>query len=116
MEELELKILCEKVYEAAKTAGRFILGERETFHSSAVEYKGRNDLVSYVDKTAEKMLVELLQNFLPDCGFLTEEKTTSISGKKYTWIIDPLDGTTNFVHGIPCFCVSIALVQNNEPI
>src|SRR3954463_11410832 len=109
MEELELKQLTEKVYEAAKTAGRFILGERKIFDSASIEYKGRNDLVSYVDKTSEKMLVEELQRILPDSGFITEEKTTSIEGKRFTWIIDPLDGTTNFIHGVPAFCVSIAL-------
>jgi len=116
MEEPELKQLTEKVCEAAKTAGRFILGERKTFDSSSIEYKGRNDLVSYVDKTSEKMLVEELLRILPDSGFITEEKTTSIEGKKLTWIIDPLDGTTNFIHGVPIFCVSIALALNNEPI
>jgi myo-inositol-1(or 4)-monophosphatase len=116
MEELELKLLCERVYEAAKTAGRFILGERKTFASSSIEYKGRNDLVSYVDKTSEKMLVEELQRILPGSGFITEEKTIDITDKAYTWIIDPLDGTTNFAHGVPCFCVSIALAKDNQPI
>src|ERR1051326_8610846 len=103
MEEPELKLLCGRVCEAAKTAGRFILNERKTFQSSAIEYKGRNDLVSYVDKTSEKMLVEELLRILPGSGFITEEKTVDIKDKLYTWIIDPLDGTTNFAHGIPCF-------------
>jgi myo-inositol-1(or 4)-monophosphatase len=116
MTELELKLLCERVYEAAKAAGRFIVGERKIFESISIEYKGRNDLVSYVDKTSEKMLVEELQRILPGSGFITEENTVSIKDKPYTWIIDPLDGTTNFAHSIPCFCVSVALVENNEPI
>ncbi len=116
MTELELKLLCERVYEAVKTAGRFILSERKIFASSSIEYKGRNDLVSYVDKTAEKMLVEELQRILPGSGFITEENTISVKDKPYTWIIDPLDGTTNFIHGVPCFCVSVALAQDNEPI
>src|SRR4051812_43634371 len=110
MEQLELKLLCERVYEATKTAGRFILGERKIFASTSIEYKGKNDLVSYVDKTSEKMLVEELKRILPDSGFITEENTISVKDKPYTWIIDPLDGTTNFAHGIPCFCVSVALV------
>jgi myo-inositol-1(or 4)-monophosphatase len=116
MEELELKQLSERVFEAAKTAGRFILGERKIFNPTSIEYKGKNDLVSYVDKTAEKMLVEELQLILPDSGFITEENTVGKTDKPYTWIIDPLDGTTNFAHAIPCFCVSIALVKDNQPI
>ncbi len=116
MKELELRKLCEQVNEAAKSAGRFILGERKTFASASIEYKGRNDLVSYVDKTSEKILVEQLQRILPGSGFITEEDTVNVKDKPYTWIIDPLDGTTNFAHGIPCFCVSIALIKDNEPI
>jgi myo-inositol-1(or 4)-monophosphatase len=116
MEELELKRLTERVYEAVKTVGRFILGERKIFASTSIEYKGQNDLVSYVDKTAEKMLVEELQRILPVAGFITEENTISVKDKPYTWIIDPLDGTTNFAHGVPLFCVSVALAKDNEPI
>jgi myo-inositol-1(or 4)-monophosphatase len=116
MEELELKKVCERVCEAAKAAGRFILGERKTFETTSIEYKGRNDLVSYVDKTSEKMLVEELQRIFPGAGFITEENTVSDRDKEYTWIIDPLDGTTNFAHAIPCFCVSVGLVKNNKPI
>jgi myo-inositol-1(or 4)-monophosphatase len=116
MEDLELKQLCDRVYEVVKTTGRFILGERKTFASTSIEYKGLNDLVSYVDKEAEKMLVQELQRILPGSGFITEENTISIKDKPFTWIIDPLDGTTNFVHGVPCFCVSVALARDNEPI
>jgi myo-inositol-1(or 4)-monophosphatase len=116
MQQLELKQLCERVYEVTKTAGRFILGERKTFASTSIEYKGRNDLVSYVDKNAEKMLVDELQRILPNSGFITEENTVSVKDKPYTWIIDPLDGTTNFAHAIPCYCVSVALVKDNKPI
>lgn len=115
-ENIELDKLCEQVCETAKSAGRFILSERKTFAASSIEYKGRNDLVSYVDKTSEKMIVEQLEKLLPGSGFITEEQTPDITGRTYTWIIDPLDGTTNFIHGIPCFCVSIALVKDNEPI
>uniref|UniRef100_UPI0025DAB941 inositol monophosphatase family protein n=1 Tax=uncultured Mucilaginibacter sp. TaxID=797541 RepID=UPI0025DAB941 len=79
-----------------------------------IEFKGLNDLVSYVDKTAEQMIVSALQNVLPEAGFITEEKTINRVGKKYNWIIDPLDGTTNFIHGLPVFSVSIALQEADE--
>src|SRR6185436_8238878 len=69
---------------------------------------------SYVDKSAEKILVDGLQKILPGSGFITEENTISIRGKEFQWIIDPLDGTTNFVHGVPCYCISVALMQNEE--
>jgi myo-inositol-1(or 4)-monophosphatase len=97
--------LCEEVITIAKKAGQFIITEAKTFNSSKIEYKGKNDMVSYVDKTAEKMIIEYLSKLLPQSGFIAEE---------FNWIIDPLDGTTNFIHGIPAFAVSIALKQKNE--
>jgi myo-inositol-1(or 4)-monophosphatase len=76
--------------------------------------KRDSDLVSYVDISAEKIIVEGLKAILPEAGFLTEEKTIEAGNESLRWIIDPLDGTTNFVHGVPLFSVSIALQQNDE--
>jgi myo-inositol-1(or 4)-monophosphatase len=109
-----LEEICRQTCELAKQAGDFIRQEQKKFLFSSVEHKGFNDLVSYVDKSAEKILVEGLQKVLPGSGFITEENTLSIRGKEFQWIIDPLDGTTNFVHGVPCYCISIALMQNEE--
>jgi myo-inositol-1(or 4)-monophosphatase len=106
--------ICKQTCELAKEAGAFIRNEQLNFSFSSVEHKGFNDLVSYVDKSAEKIIVEGLQKILPGSGFITEENTLSVAGKEFQWIIDPLDGTTNFVHGLPCYCVSIALMQNEE--
>jgi len=106
--------LCKAVCTVARDAGAFIREERKQFKSSAIEHKGTNDLVSYVDKTAEQQIVKALTPLIADAGFITEENTLSITGKKYEWIIDPLDGTTNFVHGLPCFCVSIGLTYNGK--
>jgi myo-inositol-1(or 4)-monophosphatase len=108
--------ICRMTCELAKQAGDFIRSEQKKFQFSSVEHKGFNDLVSYVDKSAEKILVEGLQKILPGSGFITEENTLSIRGKEFQWIIDPLDGTTNFVHGLPCYCISIALMQNEKLI
>jgi myo-inositol-1(or 4)-monophosphatase len=109
-----LRQLVEDTILIAKQAGSFIRNQRSTFSTDVVEYKGFNDLVSYVDKAAEEMLVKGLQQLIPDAGFITEENTISINNRDYQWIIDPLDGTTNFVHGIPCYCVSIGLTYHNK--
>ena len=106
--------LCQDVCELTKQVGIFIKNERKNFSKDAVEVKGKNDFVSYVDKTSEKKLVEGLSILLPEAGFIAEEGTSSKKGEKYNWVIDPLDGTTNFIHGIPCFAISIALMRDNK--
>jgi myo-inositol-1(or 4)-monophosphatase len=113
---MQPEIICARVIETAKQAGRFILGERKGFDLSKIEIKGKNDLVSYVDKSAEKQITEGLRELIPGAGFITEEKTETVQGETYNWIIDPLDGTTNFIHGIPCYCVSIGLTRGRELI
>ncbi|GAB3650432.1 inositol monophosphatase family protein [Echinicola sediminis] len=111
---MELKALLEKTILIAKEAGAFIRRERQNFDLNNVEHKGFNDLVSYVDKEAEKIVVEGLKKILPEAGFITEEGTENKQAEVYNWIVDPLDGTTNFVHGIPVFSVSIALMKDGE--
>jgi myo-inositol-1(or 4)-monophosphatase len=96
--------------------GNFIRKESMSFNANAIEYKGLNDLVSYVDKNAEKQLVKNLSKLLPESGFITEEDTVNTTGKTHTWIIDPLDGTTNFIHGIPTYAISVALYEENKPV
>ncbi len=102
------------VENVCKQTGAYIAEQAKAFELGNVEYKGKNDLVSYVDKTAEKLLVEGLQKILPEAGFLTEENTINSSDKEYTWIIDPLDGTTNFIHGLPIYAISIGLEYKQE--
>ncbi|HEY1040528.1 MAG TPA: inositol monophosphatase family protein [Bacteroidia bacterium] len=97
----------------AKEAGAFIREERRKFSYEKVENKATNDLVSYVDKTAEEMIVSKLRKAFPAHGYIAEENR-ELEKKDYNWIIDPLDGTTNFVHGIPCYAVSIGLEHKGE--
>lgn len=104
-----LNILCRSV-------GAFIRKEGETFERSSIEQKGFNDLVSYVDKEAEKKLVEGLRQLLPEAGFITEEGTDTTRGERFNWVIDPLDGTTNFTHGLPAYCVSVGLLDGDEVV
>ena len=109
-----LSDLVVKVIQLSKEVGEFIRGESQVFDSDNIEYKGLHDMVSYVDKTAEKNLVEGLASILPDAGFITEEETINFLGAEYNWIVDPLDGTTNFIHGVPTFSISIALQYKDE--
>lgn len=112
----KLSQLLEEVQDIAKEAGAFIRKERQHFSMEKVEHKGLNDLVSYVDKEAEKMIVAKLSKILPEAGFITEEGTTAKEAADLTWVIDPLDGTTNFIHGLPVFAVSIALMEEDEVV
>ena len=111
---MNLGQVTDQVIEISKEVGGFIRQERNTFNADKIEYKGLNDLVSYVDKTAEEKIVAALEKILPQAGFITEEKTKNKTGERYNWIIDPLDGTTNFIHGLPVFSVSIALKEYDE--
>lgn len=113
---MELKQLTKEVAGLAKETGEFIRKEQQKFLSRNIEYKGINNLVSYVDKTAEEQIVKKLSELLPEAGFITEEETINKTGEVYNWIVDPLDGTTNFIHGLPTYSVSIALEQNKELI
>lgn len=111
---MNLENLTAAVCDLAREVGAFILQERANFSSNAVEVKSHNSLVSYVDKTAEQRLVEALTNLLPEAGFIAEEGTSTAVGERFNWIIDPLDGTTNFIHGLPCYSVSLALQDHDE--
>lgn len=94
--------------------GAFIVENLDKISDQVIETKSLNSLVSFVDKEAEKKLVSILAKVLPEAGFLTEEKTIATSNKKTKWIIDPLDGTTNFLHRLPFFSISIALEHHDE--
>ena len=113
---INLKDICTEIEKAARETGAFILKESEGFDISRTESKGLNDFVSYVDKGAEKMLVERLSRLLPEAGFNTEEGTSTKKGLKYCWVIDPLDGTTNFLHGLHPYAISIALMEYDEAV
>lgn len=104
------------VIDISRKAGEFIRSQVGKVQSSDVEEKDRNSLVSYVDKGAEKMLVEELGRLLPEAGFVTEEDTIVNTRAEYTWVIDPLDGTTNFLQQIPIFSVSVALAHHTEAV
>lgn len=112
---LSLNKIRSQVIDLSEEAGSFIMHEMHRFSHSDIKKKGFNDLVTYVDKNSERILIKGLQKILPGSGILAEESGEK-AGSEYTWVIDPLDGTTNFLHKIPCFAISIGLHKNNYPV
>jgi myo-inositol-1(or 4)-monophosphatase len=98
---------------AARQAGNIISRSFGRVGDLQVTTKARNDFVTDVDRLAEQAIIDIIHRAYPDHGFLAEESGATAK-KEYTWIIDPLDGTTNFLHGFPQFAVSIALQHKNE--
>lgn len=94
---------------AVQETAAFIRAETGRVQAGEIEEKFLNGLVSYVDRTAEEMLVERLSRILPEAAFITEEETVAQQAAEIQWIIDPLDGTTNFLYGLPHFSVSVGL-------
>tara|TARA_B100001964_G_scaffold117930_1_gene131389 strand:+ start:191 stop:967 length:777 start_codon:yes stop_codon:yes gene_type:complete len=99
---------------AAQGAADIILSASKK--SKIADYKGRIDLVTKTDKDSEEFICNKIKEIFPDHGILAEESGSSLPDAKYQWIIDPLDGTTNFVHDYPSFGVSICIMKNEEPI
>jgi len=113
---MNLELLCKSVCELSRETGKFILNEKSKITSEIIENKGIHDFVTYVDKTSEKMLISGLQKLLPDSAFLAEENTVKQIDADYTWVIDPLDVTTNYIHGLDPYAISIALMYKKEII
>lgn len=111
---MNLENITKEVCLLTKEVGAYILSEKGKLTKGTIEVKGLNDFVTHVDKTAEKLLVEGLAKLIPESGFVAEENTSNKKGAHYNWIIDPLDGTTNFIHSLPCFCISIALMRDTK--
>lgn len=111
---MNLKDITSRVCEIAKRTGEYLIIERKGFKKENVLQKNSHDYVSYVDKEAEKRIVKELKVILPEAGFITEEGTVEQSNSGLNWIIDPLDGTTNFIQNHAPYCVSIALAQDEN--
>lgn len=116
MHKSELLDVYRELIDLSRTIGTWMKNERLSFKASDIEVKGFNNFVSYVDKQAEKQFVTALEKLIPDAGFIAEEGTSDKNGERFNWIIDPLDGTTNYVHGIPLYCTSVALMDGDELI
>jgi myo-inositol-1(or 4)-monophosphatase len=103
-----------EVRELAAETATFIGGEVNSISAEKIESKSLHNFVTYVDKTSEERLIAGLSRILPDSGFIAEEGTKKNENRQYTWVIDPLDGTTNFLHGLPPYAISIALMENDQ--
>ncbi len=113
---MNLKLITNQVCNLSRAVGKFIQDEAMKFQLSDIEQKGTHNLVTYVDKTAEERLITELAKLIPEAGFIAEESPQLEAKAEFNWIIDPLDGTTNYIHGIPIYCISIALEYKSEII
>lgn len=112
---MDLQAITAQVASLARQTGEFVRKATTEFTKDSIEYKGLNDLVSFVDKQTEERLVAGLRNILPEAGFIAEEGTgEKTDNQSLAWIIDPVDGTTNYIHGVPIFAISIALMQDDK--
>jgi len=118
MDQINLHNLIQSVRNIAEETAVFITEHFGKVSEGQIEEKEENSLVSYVDQRAEEMIVEKLTALEVEAGFVTEEQTVANQQAEldYRWVIDPLDGTTNFLKGIPHFSVSIALEHHGSPI
>jgi myo-inositol-1(or 4)-monophosphatase len=111
----QLEHLTREVISLSKTIGTWMKAQKDV-HEGNAEIKTENNLVTFVDKESERRFVAELTKLLPEAGFVAEEGTGVKNETGLNWVIDPLDGTTNYVHGVPVWCTSIGLCDGNLPI
>jgi myo-inositol-1(or 4)-monophosphatase len=102
--------------QAAHAAGDLISRNFQKLQNTDIQAKGKNDFVTRIDKEAEAIIGSIIAGHFPAHQFLGEEGGWSSQKNEWLWVIDPLDGTTNFIHGIPHFSVSLALLKNNTVV
>ncbi len=113
---MNLEKITGQVANLAREVGKMIREQVDKLEERDVEYKGVHNLVTYVDKKAEDILIAELKKIVPEAGFIAEEDEQLPKGERYNWIVDPLDGTTNFIHKIPLYSISLALNDGVETI
>lgn len=115
---MDFEILCRKVCALVVETGKFVAESRIHLfdNQEAIEVKGHSNFVTTVDKASERRLVEGLSVLLPEAGFVAEEGTSDKRGEEYNWIIDPIDGTTNFIHGLSPYSISVGLSRHQKPV
>lgn len=106
--------LTQSVIVLTRETGLFLKSMLGKLNEGMIEAKGQADFVTDVDKKSEQLLLDGLARILPSAGFIAEEGTYTHRGEVFNWIVDPLDGTTNFIHGVSPFSISIALMENEE--
>ncbi len=114
--KIQYQKICTDAIEVVKEAATYVRDQHENRSGFNIEEKGKQNFVTEVDKKAELILVSGLSNLLPEAGFIAEEGTSDKHGETYNWIIDPIDGTTNFIHGVFPFAISVGLTEKNEVV
>ena len=113
---MNIENICLKACEEINDISNFLKAELGKVATTSIEIKERNHLVSYVDKQSEQLLIDSLSKIVPQAAFLVEEATVAHEKKGWQWIIDPLDGTTNFLHSLPFFSISVALQHQGKTV
>lgn len=111
---VDLEKICKAVCDLTRETGKYVKTQSGKVKAESIETKGLNDFVTVIDKASEQKIIAGLEPLIPEAGFIAEENTSNKKGKTYNWIIDPIDGTTNFIHGVPCFAISIALMRDDK--
>jgi myo-inositol-1(or 4)-monophosphatase len=106
----------ETAQKAAWASGKILMDNFGNVTKTEIRKKAATDFISFVDESSEKKIIETIQQSFPDHTFWAEEGGIVDNKSEYVWIIDPLDGTTNYLHSIPVFAISIALKKNNETL
>jgi myo-inositol-1(or 4)-monophosphatase len=113
---IDLSDSWQRIRQLGREVRQFVRKEPERLNREGIQGQGRNNRVTYVDKAGEERLVKGLTAIIPGAGFITEEDTSQKPGKSFEWIIDPIDGTLNYVNNLPPYSISIALRQNEEVV
>lgn len=113
---MNLETICESTMQAVRQTSEYVRGEFDRRTGDQIEEKGLHNYVTHVDKASEEQLVNSLGEILPEAGFIAEEGTNNTRKERFNWVIDPIDGTTNFIHRTFPFAISIGLMEYDEPV
>lgn len=108
--------ICFDAMEVVREAAAYVRDRHEQRMELTIEEKGKQNFVTEVDKKTEEILISGLSSLLPEAGFIAEEGTSSKRGEVFNWVIDPVDGTTNFIHGVFPFAISVGLIEHEEVV
>jgi len=115
-ENMQYREICSEAMEVVRKAAAYVRERHEKRSELNIETKGRQNFVTEVDNKTEEILVNGLAQILPESGFIAEEGTSERKGATFNWVIDPIDGTTNFIHGVYPFAISVGLMEEREVV
>jgi myo-inositol-1(or 4)-monophosphatase len=113
---MQYREICSEMRKVVNEAAVYVRSRHENRTGMNIEVKGKQNYVTEVDKKAEEILVDGLTKIIPESGFIAEEGTSDRRGTVFNWVIDPIDGTTNFIHGVFPFAISVGLMEEQEVV